>query len=312
MNGVARAGVMAGACLLVSMGSAAARASESIEYQAAAGCPDRGAFLEAAARKAPQAKDGLAAAGPFRIEVKATLAGYSGVLERRAARDAVAPAPRVLFAARCADVVEALALTLALSLVPEPPAAIAAAAPPVVPPAGRGQLTLGTGLQAGRFVDSDSMLGATVAVGYARGERDQRWSLGPEGRLRFSWSRNDVARTAGRARFQLMTAALELCPLHLAGGRARLGLCGLFEAGTLDGEGIGVAHPHRARATWLALGAGPELEVAVTRRWRLVGTAFAARPLQQIRFVFSEPDEPVGRTAGVALSGALALAVHFP
>jgi len=219
----------------------------------------------------------------------------------------------VLSAARCEDVVEALALTLALSLLPpaEPPAAVAAAAPPPVPAPRASRLALGTGLQAGRFVSDAPMLGAAVLVGLARGAR-AGWSLAPEGRLRFSWSRSDVALDPGRARFQLLSGALELCPLHLGAGRARAGLCGLLEAGALEGEGIGITHPRRARSAWLAVGGGPELEVALTRRWRLLGTAFVTRPLRQTRFVFADPDQPVAGTTGLALSGALAVAVHFP
>jgi hypothetical protein len=293
---------------------AAARAAETIEYEAAAGCPDRGAFLAAAARKAPGKQP--AKTGPLKVEVRATLAGYTGVLERAPASPGEAPAPRVLSAARCEDVVEALALTLALSLVPPPervPEVAIAAAAPAPQVASRRRLTLGAGLQAGRFVGGAPMLGATVAVGLARAERDApRWSLGLEGRVRLSWNRSDVVLAPRRARFELMAAALELCPLHLNAGRARVGLCGLVEGGRLGGEGIAIAHPQWGRSGWLALGGGPELAVALTPRWHLVGAAFVTRPLRQTRFVFAEPAEPVARTASVAVAGSLAVAVHFP
>lgn len=293
----------------------AARAiEETIEYQAAPGCPDRGAFLDAALRKVPGKKP--AATGPLKVEVRATLAGYTGTLERHTDGDSEPPAPRVLSAARCEDVVEALALTLALSLVPprdpEPEVVVAAVAPrPRVATSRR--LTLGAGLQAGHFVTGAPMLGAALALGLSGSSREgERWSLGLEGRVRLSWNRSDVVLAPDRARFQLMAAAVELCPLHIGAGRARLGLCGLAELGRLGGEGIGIAHPQWGRSTWLALGGGPELAVALSRRWHLIGTAFVSRPLAQTRFVFAQPTEAVARTAGAAFSGALALAVHFP
>jgi hypothetical protein len=252
----------------------------------------------------------------LKVEVRATLAGYTGVLEGRPGGQAEALAPRVLSAARCEDVVEALALTLALSRVPAPdrvPEVTVAAAAPPPRAASRRRLTLGAGLQAGRFVTGAPMLGPAVTLGLTRSERDgERWSLGLEGRVRLSWNRSDVVLAPERARFELMAAALELCPLHLGAGRARVGLCGLVEGGRLGGEGIAIAHPQWGRSGWLALGGGPELAVALTRRWQLVGGAFVTRPLRQTRFVFAEPAEPVARTASVAVAGSLAVAVHFP
>jgi hypothetical protein len=310
-----RKALLAGAlCAGAVVWPSAARAIETVEYEAAPGCPDRGAFLDATARKVPGKKP--ATTGPLKVEVRATLAGYTGTLERRPVSDSEAPAPRVLSAARCEDVVEALALTLALSLVPPPEALPAATVTAVAPPprasSGR-RLTLGAGLQAGRFVAGAPMLGAAVTLGVSGAERPgERWSLGLEGRVRLSWNRSDVVLAADRARFELMAGAVELCPLHLTAGRARMGLCGLAEVGRLGGEGIGIAHPQWGRSAWLAFGGGPDLTVALTRRWHVVGTAFVSRPVRQTRFVFAEPTLPVARTAGAAFSGALALAVHFP
>jgi hypothetical protein len=157
------------------------------------------------------------------------------------------------------------------------------------------------------------MLGAALALGLTRAAREgARWSLGFEGRVRLSWNRSDVVLAPDRARFELMVAAVELCPVHVGAGRARLGLCGLAEVGRLGGEGINIAHPQWGRSTWLAVGGGPELTLALTRRWHLIGTAFVSRPLRQTRFVFAEPTLPVARTAGAAFAGSLALAVHFP
>jgi hypothetical protein len=296
----------------------AARAiDEALEYQADAGCPDRDAFLGAALRKMPGKKP--TAIGLLKVEVRATPAGYTGTLERGPDRGSEPPVPRVLSAARCEDVVEALALTVALSLVPPPdPApevAVTAVAPPPRPPRPptRRHLSLAAGLQAGRFVTGSPMLGAALAVGLTGAASDgARWSVGLEGRLRLSWNRSDVGLAPGRARFELMVAGVELCPVHVRAGRARLGLCGLAEVGRLGGEGIGIPHPRWDGSTWLAFGGGPELAVALTRRWHLIGSAFVSRPLRQTRFIFAEPTEPVARTAGAALSGSLALAVHFP
>jgi len=312
---VLRKALLAGSlCIGALVWPGAARAiEETIEYQAAPGCPDRGAFLQAALRKVPGKKP--AAPGPLKVEVRATLAGYTGTLEKRPDREGEPAAPRVLSAARCEDVVEALALTLALSLVPPvdpaPEVAVAAAAPRPRATASR-RLTLGAGLQAGRFVAGAPMLGAALALGLTGAAGEAPWSLGLEGRVRLSWNRSDVVLAPDRARFELMVAAVELCPLHVGTGRARVGLCGLAEVGRLGGEGIGIAHPQWGRSTWLAFGGGPDVAVALTRRWHLIGTAFISRPLRQTRFVFAEPAEAVARTAGAAFSGSLALAVHFP
>lgn len=315
------AAIAAAACALLV--PRAARAEEAIDYQAPAGCPDQSGFLSAAARKVPGAPARIADAGLVKVELRATPAGYTGVLERRPAGGS-APAARVLSAARCQDVVEALALTLALSLVPpeEPAVTIAAAPPaPVAPPsAGWGRLTVSLGLQAGRVIAGEPMLGAALALGLTRDERDERearddvrwWAVALEGALRLSWSRSDVARTPPRARFELMAAALEVCPVHALAGRARLGLCGVAEAGMLGGEGVGVAHPRWGRSRWLTLGGGTTLRVRLTQRWQVIAAGQLTRPLQPTRFVLAEPAEVVARTGALAFAGTLAVAARFP
>jgi hypothetical protein len=299
--------IAGGICALM----AARAGADPIDYQADAGCPDRGAFLTAAARKSPGAV-GVTGAGPLKVQLRATPTGYTGVLERRGGLTAA----RVLSGTRCEDVAEALALTLALSLVPagEPPAVVAAAAPPPAPPARARTLAVSAGLRGGGFVAHEPMMGPTLGVGLSRGgpEVGRFWRVGLEGGVSVSWTRSDLARTPARARFELLAMTLELCPVHAGGGRARLGLCGLAEGGLLGGRGIDIAHPRWGRTGWLALGGGLQLELSLTRRWLLLGSGQVTRPLQTTRFVFAEPAEPVARTAGVVPSAALALAARFP
>jgi hypothetical protein len=293
-------------CLLVAARAAAAQ----IDYQADPGCPDQGTFLTAVAQKSSGATTGMAGAGTLKVQLRATPAGYTGVLERATEG---ASAPRVLSAARCEDVVEGLALTLALSLVPpvEPPAAVVAVAPAPRPPARGRAVTASLGVRAGGFVSGQPMMGPALAVGFSPRER-RSWTVGLEGGLQLSWNRSDLALAPNRARFELLALALAVCPLHVGGERARLGLCGLAEGGLLGGQGIDVAHPRWGRAGWLALGGGLDLEVGLTRRWRLMGGAQVTRPLRKTRFVFAEPAEPVAGTSGLAPSATLAVGARFP
>jgi hypothetical protein len=292
-------------CALV----ASTAAAEQVEYQADAGCPDRGTFLQAAARKSAAS---LTAAGPLRVQLRATPGGYTGVLERRGNGGA-----RVLSGVRCEEVADALALTLALSLVPprdEPPAVVAAVSPPTVAPRGRTAFTLSAGLRGGGGVSGEPMLGAAVGVGLWRSGLDEARSatVGLEGNVHLSWSRSDVAGEPARARFELLALSLDLCPLHAGVGRARASLCGLAEAGVLGGQGIDIAHPRWGRSAWVALGGSLQLELAMTRRWQVVASGQVARPLWATRFVFTQPDEPVARTAAVVPSATLGLAARFP
>jgi hypothetical protein len=302
--------------LLAPLGAAAA---EEIDYRAAPGCPGKDAFVKAAIQKSAGRVVGLAGAGPLKVELRATPAGYTGLLQRVPEGSDPTVAPRVLAAARCEDVVEALALTLALSLVPpvEPPGAeqvlaAAPARPPSVARAAR-RLSVGLGVRGGRYLNDAPMLGGALEVGLAREARseDGWWTAGLEGRLRISWLRNDLVLAPGRARFAVLAAALELCPVHLE-GRLRVGLCLVSEAGRLDGEGIEIAHPQQGRSAWLALGGAAELQLALSRRWHLAGTAQVARPLQQTRFVFADPADPVTRTAAAALAATVTLVALFP
>jgi hypothetical protein len=298
--------IVAVVCALV----ASTAAADQVDYQADAGCPDRGSFLQAAARKSASAS--LTAAGPLKVQLRATPGGYTGVLERRGNGGA-----RVLSGARCEEVADALALTLALSLVPprdEPPAVVAAVAPPPLPARGRAAFTLNAGLRGGGGVSGEPMMGVSVGVGLSRSQLDEArsWNLALEGGVRLSWNRSDVAGEPARARFELVAASLDLCPVHAGMGRARASLCGLAEAGILSGRGIDVAHPRWGRSAWLALGGGLQLELALTRRWQVVASGQVAWPLLATRFVFTQPDMPVARTAGVVPSATLALAARFP
>ena len=88
----------------------------ALEYVAPAECPNQAQFWQSVGRSAPQVR--LAAAEPprrrYSVAVNASEKGFQGEL-----REEGQPVPRMLAAADCRELVEALALMLALSTQPE-------------------------------------------------------------------------------------------------------------------------------------------------------------------------------------------------
>jgi hypothetical protein len=296
-----------------------ARAEDSVTYDVAAGCPDRAAFLAQVAQLSPARAPGAKQDARLRIEVSATAEGWRGRLYRE--DSAGASEPRVLTAKRCADLIDGLALTVALGAVSEAePWPIVVTRAPATPPIlvatpRRRRLLIGLGLRLGGFVADLPMAGLELTGGLAQVDPEPKTGLALawEGHARASLSRSDVGFASPRARFDLYAAGVALCPAHAqAGRRVRLGLCALGEAGLLRGRGIAVANPQWANTAWLNAGAGASLRVALGGRWQALVGAQLARSLHGTRFVFAEPRALVAETTGWVASTSAAVALLFP
>ncbi len=139
-------------------------------------------------------------------------------------------------------------------------------------------------------------MGALVEFGaHAGGAPGITGALGYElGRFRFELGglfvpprRHTVEAADGRekgATLSLASGSFGSCYALLV-HEIELSACTRLQAGTLFARAFGIDEPRAGRATWLAIGAGPDLFVSMTRRLGLRSSAEAYLPLGQSRFI---------------------------
>jgi hypothetical protein len=257
------------------------------------------------------------------MEVVAERSGYRGVLTvRRAGRE---PERRAMTGERCGEVVEALALTAALSIDPEATLTLGApseesneaeAAPPRSGDAQDAEEDSSAAVESRPSGDADVawFLGPALAV-----ERVMDHALHGGGRVVL------VASAPGGSVFPLearvsFDALMELspapepsvvtrlvavrpayCPLRTT-GVARLSLCAFARVGALTAEGRGWEAPERTTRFFAGAGAEAWLRVPVARSFELWLSPAWGVPLTERRFAVSPGPEVVAATAPMSWS----------
>lgn len=190
-----------------------------------------------------------------------------------------------------------------------PPSAVEPAGDPVVDPR-QGSSRPVFFAQAGAGVGVGLLPAVGPSITLAAGPRGQFWAATLGGTL---WFRRE-----GRVPdHPEVGGELRLWSIDARGcGIPRLGpvsfpVCGGLAAGMLHGRGVGELEPRTARSAWVAVRAGPGIEVWPVRAfgvWLRAEAVFvAARP------TFEVPDRGLVWRANVAaLDAALGIAVRFP
>jgi hypothetical protein len=292
-----------------------------LEYDAAEGCPHRDTFV--AGLRARTNHFELTLAAPQATTYRVTLRSGEESTGRVESREpSGAPIVQQLHGATCREVVDALALVVALAIdarvadasapmpapAPPPPLAPSAASAPLevrsdrpVGPTSRASrwaisTTVGIGVT-GPFVGPEAFLEAALVP--ASGDR--RISLLLDARLGASltWSRV-VTSFGDAAQFTRASALLDLCPLRFASGRFVSSACARGAAGALTASGGSLQRTRPALA-------GGALVVA---HWSLWGPVFVQLeggvvvPFLQDRFFLDgfavytvSPVDPLGSVA---------------
>jgi hypothetical protein len=319
----------------------------SIWYRNAEGCPDGATFVEELGRRGTRGK--LAAVGDavdFVVTLGSSGEQSAGRLERQTSRGTIAI--RELSAPSCADVAQALALSLSVAARTSGEGAPAAtndgdatlantaagAAPrsepangaPAVPSTGtRTDSGAGAGSGSSRASHSRWTLGAQalIATGIAPeaaygfdayGSYDPAAPrpLAPTLRLTLSGLRAASETEVGDFVVSLATGRAEACPLALESGLFRFEPCAALELGAAMTEGNGVGG-ERTTHFWsaaLALLRGRWLAGAFV----IEAQAAAAVPFQRYRLAFTGPagDEPAYTTAAVGFQAGLGAGFRLP
>lgn len=321
-------------------------ATASLELEAARDCATRDALIARVSSRSQRIQFVAGSMTALRVTLSPTSHGVNGELAITRANGK--RFVRRIIARTCREVVDALALIIAITLDPahvqpevelpgtEPVAPSDAGAstpptPPEVPPAvaikppteppaaaeapessparePHGLLAAGIGGRVTSGPTPSIMLGIAAHV-LAAWERRSIWS--PAARLSFAhFAGGGVTRSDGIARFALDVASLDVCTLRGAIARLELRACATLLAGRLASEGSYTYSPRSASRPFAAAGGSLLTAIMLASRVELGARVAAAAPFARDAFQFTP--EVFYRVASVTLELELGLAVRFP
>jgi hypothetical protein len=279
-----------------------ARERVHLAYDAPPACAARATLEAAVAARAPAVVFTPPADGArvFAVVITQTDAGYQGSL---AVGSTAGTSSRELAAARCDDLVQALALVIALAIDPaalSAPPAVTAPPPMVVRPSPwRAAALVGGGVSGGVTP------GAAPAV--AVEARLARRGLG-HAALTALLGGSERSVGDGDAAFRWLAGRGSLC-WQLLHGPVDADACGHLEMGAINAEGSGIARAHQAARTWLAPGAHAAARWA-GRRLLLEVQGGVSVPILRDRYFF-DPGGTIHRTWIATPWILVATGVHF-
>jgi hypothetical protein len=292
-------------------------------YRAPPGCPDETAFVtRVRARTARMRLAGASeAVRSFTVEVESGRSALGRVVVED--RDH-SQSTRQVRADTCSDVVDALALMVALAVDPTsvaPTAATSSEAPPAVSSSTESRLSTasprlggavfgGADFAVATDVTPRTLLAGSPYVGWRSATAERLFA--PSLRAAFIRAGSGMLGVpGGTAEFTWTVGRLDGCPIAWPRGALRVTECVRVEAGTLEaGAGMGVPAPRTALRAWLSAGALARAEWSFLPPIFIDAEAGAVLRVMQDRFYFNPAMTtafqvpPLGVTAGVGV-GAL-------
>jgi hypothetical protein len=314
--------------------------SVALEYQAADGCPDSAFFAREVRARTLQVAftQGREVSRSFKVAVRSTPGSYSGFLWIADARGAVSE--RRFEAAKCEDVIVALALVAALAVDPNASAAPGVSAKaeeatpakrsevrepaprlapaPVAPAAPTFDRRPQSAPARARIWSSGPAFGVLTAtttapllsIGWSVEVEEKRSGLAPGARLMPFFAETGTTGPSGdSAEFRLIAARLEGCALALALSRGvRVRPCLGVDTGLLQARGVGADLPRSNEAFWLSLVLDLRLQLTVTNRFFVEVAGGPVIPVTRPEFVFERPLVSVHEVPWLAAHAGLAAA----
>lgn len=307
--------------------------SFSVDYAAAGACPDRGQFISQVRMRTAKAviqQDGAARQVIVRIgEANGSFDGELTIRQRTGQEE-----QRRVPGSTCEEVVRAMALITALSIdplaltdpiedipapAPSPPpvSEVEPERPTVEPPRPLVRATPAEPWRLGVVVGAETMLGAAPNPlwGGALGlQLSKGRSPGPPWvRLDAGWSKAAAESTTfGEASFDLFRVRLSSCPAAFEFGKGwAAGPWFWLEAGWLNAQGSGVAHPSDASIVWGAGGVGGRVELDLSPSWFAAAQVSPTFPFVRDSFYF-ESAPAFHQVKAVGLVGGLDVGLVLP
>lgn len=278
-------------------------------YEAAPGCPDRAAFYEALSARSNRVRqaNGDEPALEISVRVSRSERGFHGEL-----RPSQAPSgARSVDGETCQEVVEALSLTLAMSLdpdahAPSPPPAIPPASPPTalqesapVAPAPAPSLLLESSLSVlSTWLDgSGPSTGGALSLAALRESNGQaRGSL----RLSLLFAHSGFPDPPSDHRTRFAALALDACPLRLHHGPLELAPCALAIGGLLELTGRNVTPSETVTRAWWSVGLEAQAAWHLGARFLVQASLAGTTPLIEHRYFTSNPEHVIAETPALS------------
>ncbi|MET0791424.1 MAG: hypothetical protein ABW061_07875 [Polyangiaceae bacterium] len=296
-----------------------------VNYDAPAECPSAAAFYDAVRARTEHARPAVGEEPRLDVTVRVTREprGFSG--EVREVVNGKESAVRSMDGETCKEVVEALSLTVALSIDPNAhaPSPTPVSAPPAPPPQSTrnnaeceevinrppaavvapvtagAPLRLELGLGAlGTLVDSDAFsFGGTVSATVLR---EVSPSTSSSVQLGFLFASNGLGSTPADHRAHFGALALDACPWRHRLGDVELAPCAMASFGVLEVTGREVSDAKTVDRAWWSAGLDAQLAWLLGQGWVLEGALGGSVPLVRRRYFTSNAEHVVAETPRIS------------
>ncbi len=294
-----------------------------IVYDAPAECPTAQELYDAVRARTDHVRPAIAEEPHLDVAVRVTQTarGYAG--EVREVVNGKESAVRAMDGGTCKEVVEALSLTVALSIDPDahsptpPPAPVSVprsmpTLPTPAPPRGAVvtplQLEIGLGALLSSVDDHAGGVGGRLSAGLHR-QVDPRISRSLELALSFVSSGLPAAPSDHRARLGALTLAV--CPWQYRWHDLDLAPCALGMFGVLEVTGKGIPDAKTVDRAWWSAGLDARVKWLLGQGWFVEDAFGATVPLVRRRFYTSDAAHVVAETPAVAVFMRLGLGFRF-
>ena len=297
-----------------------------VSYDAPADCPNAQAFYDAVRARTDHVRQAVGEEPRLDVAVRVTRdpRGFAG--EVREVVNGKESAVRSMDGETCKEVVEALSLTVALSIDPDAhapvaqpttrpapqPAPPAAANPPGpdAPQAPSATLRLEIGMSAlGTVVDTaGSSLGGALFATVLR-EASPRTSSSVQLALLFASTGFPSAPSDHRTRFGALV--LDACPWRHRVSDVELAPCALGSFGVLEATGRDISNAATVDRAWWSAGLDAQLSWLLGRGWVFEGALGGTVPLVRRRYFTNTAEHVVAETPLISPLARLGIGVRF-
>jgi len=296
-----------------------------LSYDAPASCPAETDLYDAIVARTDHVRRATSDESALEVNVRVSRTERGFVGEVRETVNHSESSARTVDGETCKEVVEALSLTIALSVDPNahapvekptPRAPAPAACPPAPepvpavanPPVPIVQLELGFSVLATEVLTSDFSAGGALSAGFSR-KLGESSSASLELSLLFANTGLLATPASHKAEFEGL--ALDACPVRWQFGSVELGPCALANAGILEATGRGVSEPASVEHGWWSAGLDFKFSALLGGGFVFESALGATAPLVKRRFYTSLPDHVIAETPVISPLLRLGLGFRF-
>ena len=297
-----------------------------LAYDAPATCPAETEFFDAIAARTSHVRRAATDEAALEVSVRVTRTERGFLGEVRETLNHSESSARTMDGATCKEVVEALSLTIALSVDPNahapvekaspPPAAPAPVCPPppaeparaVAPEPSAVELEMGLTAVALETLDSGVSAGAALSASFSRRWQHDRFSALE---LSLMFAKTGVVSTPSDLKSDFEGLALDACPLGFRVGPVDLGPCVLALAGVLGASGRNVAEPQTVSRGFWSAGLDFRMSALLGHGFTFEGALGGAAPLVERQFYEDDPGRVIAKTPVISPLLRLGLGYRF-